>query len=367
MLLRRILIIGGILLVLFLAMYSWNRRTGVLDDLAASIGLEVSSWVLSPLSDLRKVAGDFWNRYFDLVDVRGENVRLKERVNALEARLIAHGEELAELKRLRELVQFPVDVRWRPLAARVLAGRMGPNAVLDSITISRGYVNGARPGIPLVTNLGLVGRILRSSAHASTALLVTDPGSRVAVFGQESRAAGILKGGGTGQKMEVDFVQRAAGMKDGEILITSGLDDKYPKGLPVARVTSVAPSDYTQFMAVYAEPLVDIQHLEEVLLLEKTGREAPPEEYDGPIPVFVGPPAPPSLGRSASLKASQQAASPSAQNSGTAFQEPPTQASELPRQETHPQETHPQEAPRKTAPQQGHGSKPVPHFRVITP
>lgn len=294
---RRLLILAGIVLILFLAMYSWNRRTNVLDDVAANVGLELSAAILSPVRSIQAFVGDFWERYFDLVDVRDENLRLKARLDEVEARMISMGEDLAELERLRALVQFPVDVRWRPLAARVLAGRLGPNAVLDTITISRGYLNGASPGVPLVTNLGLVGRVLRSSAHASTVLLVTDPGSHVAVFGQESRASGILKGNGTGQPMEVDFVQRDATLKKGEVLVTSGLDNKYPKGLPVALVASVAPSDYTQFMAVTATPLVNLQRLEEVLLLEKSGVEVPEEEFLGPPPVFVGPPVPPGLRR----------------------------------------------------------------------
>ena len=293
--LRRILILAGVLLILFLGMYSWNQRTHALDDLAASVGLEVGGAVLGPLRAVQDVASGFWDRYFALVDVREENLRLKARVDELESRLLASGEDLAELRRLRQLVQLPVDVSWRPLGARVLAGRLGPNAVLDSITISRGYATGGRPGTPLVTHLGLVGRVLKASPHASTALLITDPGSRVAVFGQESRAPGILMGKGKGRELEVNFVQRDASVKNGEVLVTSGLDGKYPKGLPVARVVSVAPSDYTQFMAVSAVPLVDLQHLEEVLLLEPSGIAPPPEEPEGPPPVFVGPPAPEGL------------------------------------------------------------------------
>ena len=290
--LRRILILAGVLLVLFLGMYSWNQRTHALDDLASAVGLEVGGAVLRPVRTVQDVFSNFWDRYFDLVDVREENLRLKERLEDLESRLLASGEDLAELKRLRRLIQLPVDASWRSLGARVLAGRLGPNAVLDSITISRGYATGARPGTPLVTPLGLVGRVLKASPHAATALLITDPGSRVAVFGQESRAPGILMGKGTGKQLEVNFVQRDASVKSGEVLVTSGLDGKYPKGLPVARVTSVAPSDYTQFMAVNAAPLVDLQHLEEVLLLEPTGVAPPADEPEGPAPAFVGPPAP---------------------------------------------------------------------------
>ena len=272
-------------------MYSWNQRTRSLDDMAAKLGLEITGAVLTPIRSAQDAAENMWARYFDLVAVREENEALRQKVDELEARLLANGEDLAELKRLRALVQLPVDQSWRPLGARVLSGRMGPNAVLDSITISRGYSTGGRPGTPLVTHLGLVGRVLKASAHSSIVLLLTDPSSRIAVFSQESRAPGILMGMGTGQKLEVNFVQRDAKVKPGEIIITSGLDGKYPKGIPVARVLRVAPSDYTQFMAIKAEPLVDLQHLEEVLLLEPTGAPRPPDLGEAPKE-FVGPPVP---------------------------------------------------------------------------
>ena len=291
MTLRRLLLLAGILLILFLGMYSWNQRTRVLDDLAAKLGLEITGAVLTPVRSAQDAAENMWDRYFDLVGVREENEALKQKVDELEARLLANGEDLAELKRLRALVQLPVDQTWRPLGARVLSGRMGPNAVLDSITISRGYSTGGRPGTPLVTHLGLVGRVLKASAHSSIVLLLTDPSSRIAVFSQESRAPGILMGMGTGQTLEDNFVQRDAKHKPLKIIITSGLDGKYPKGIPVARVLRVAPSDYTQFMAIKAEPLVDLQHLEEVLLLESTGAPRPLEPSEAPKE-FVGPPAP---------------------------------------------------------------------------
>ena len=291
MTLRRLLLLAGVLLILFLGMYSWNQRTRSLDDMAAKLGLEITGAVLTPIRSAQDAAENMWARYFDLVAVREENEALRQKVDELEARLLANGEDLAELKRLRALVQLPVDQSWRPLGARVLSGRMGPNAVLDSITISRGYSTGGRPGTPLVTHQGLVGRVLKASAHSAIALLLTDPGSRIAVFSQESRAPGILMGMGTGQKLEVNFVQRDAKVKPGEIIITSGLDGKYPKGIPVARVLRVAPSDYTQFMAIKAEPLVDLQHLEEVLLLEPTGAPRPPDLGEAPKE-FVGPPVP---------------------------------------------------------------------------
>lgn len=363
MLMRRALILGGILLVLFLAMYSWNRRTRVLDDMATNIGLEITSWILQPFRAIEDITGDIWNKYFDLVDVRDENLRLKARIEALEARLMATGEDLAELKRLRELVQFPVDVRWNPMAAKVLAGRIGPSGILNSITISRGYMNGAKPGIPVVTNLGLVGRILRSSPHASTALLITDPSSRISVYGQDSRASAIVKGSGSGKNLEVNFADRASGIKPGEILFTSGLDDKYPKGLPVAKVIAVAPSDYTQFMAIEAEPLVDLQHLEEILLLEKSGVSLPQEDEFETVREFVGPPLPPGFIRP------KEAVSRHAKTD-TVLQDSQSSGSSSPQQA--PDETVPVNPANLNSPQASQSNSPAPRpsaprHKVIIP
>lgn len=284
----------GVLLILFLSMYTWNKNTHVLDDFSTDVGLELTGGVITPIRYVQDKVTAVWKRYVYLVDVNEKNAQLEARVRDLEARLLAHKEDMAELARLRELLQLPIDESWTPVGARVLAGHLGPNSLLDSITINRGYATGARPGTPIVTHKGLIGRVLRASPHTATALLLTNPGSRIAIFTQESRTAGILTGEGTNKNLAVRYMQRDTKAKPGEILITSGLDGKYPKGIPVARVISVAPSNYTEFMTIYAEPLVDMQHIEEVMLLEPIGIVKPPM-VDTPDPVFVGPPLPSSL------------------------------------------------------------------------
>ena len=284
----------GVLLILFLSMYTWNKNTHVLDDFSTDVGLELTGGVITPIRYVQDKVTAVWKRYVYLVDVNEKNAQLEARVRDLEARLLAHKEDMAELARLRELLQLPIDESWTPVGARVLAGHLGPNSLLDSITINRGYATGARPGTPIVTHKGLIGRVLRASPHTATALLLTNPGSRIAIFTQESRTAGILTGEGTNKNLAVRYMQRDTQAKPGEILITSGLDGKYPKGIPVARVISVAPSNYTEFMTIYAEPLVDMQHIEEVMLLEPTGIVKPPM-VDTPDPVFVGPLLPSSL------------------------------------------------------------------------
>lgn len=287
---RRFILIPVLLLFLYLGVYTWNQRTGFLDNLSAHVGLEISGVVLKPLAALHVAVRDMWDKYLDLVGVREENKRLKADLMVIHAQILEAGEARAELKRLRAMLSLPPDPAWKPVGARVIAGRLGPNAALETVMLSRGYLTGGTPGTPLVTHIGLVGRVLRASPHTSTALLITDPGSRVAVLSQNARAPGILTGRGSRHPLEMRFVARNSNVMDGEVLVTSGLDGVYPKGIAVARVVSVATSDYSQFLSVLAVPLVDVGHLEEVLLLEPTGQypaQAAPAEKS-----LMGPPSP---------------------------------------------------------------------------
>lgn len=290
---RRIIFFAVLLLFLYLGMYTWNQRTGALDDASAAIGLEAAGALLKPLAVVEGAVTEFWERYLDLVSVREENERLKADLIAVQGQLIQIGEDRAELVRLRNLLTLPPDRAWTPLGVRVIAGRMGPNAGLETIIISRGYLTGATPGVPVVTGEGLVGRVMRASGHVATVLLLTNPGSRIAVLSQKTRTPGVLTGRGSAQLLEMRFVGRNARVQPGELLVTSGLDGAYPKGIAVARVSSVAPSDFSQFMQVMATPLVNAEHLEEVLLLDLTGE---PTAAEVPVDInFIGPPDPSTL------------------------------------------------------------------------
>ena len=99
-------------------------------------------------------------------------------------------------------------------------------------------------------------------------LLLVDPGSRIAVISQESRIQGVLVGEAR-QPLEMRFVSHNDVIRAGEILVTSGLDDAFPKGIPVARVLSATPSDLSPFQSIQAAPLAALSDLEELLLISR--------------------------------------------------------------------------------------------------
>ena len=273
MLHRRLAILIACALMLFLGVYTWNQRTGHWDRLCASVGLEFTGGVMRGLNGVKDSVTGFWEEYVALREVKQRNDVLERRVQELEMRLAATSEEMAELARLRRMLHLDYPMAWPAAASRVLARRMGPNAALDTIMLSSGYLSGAAAGTPVTSWQGVVGRVLKAGPGTSVVLLLTDTGSRVSVLTSEGRVQGILAGGGPGHPLEMLFVRQNAPVRVGELLITSGVDSVYPKGIPVARVTAVSRGGSSRsgssLLEIQAEPLVDFLMLEEVFLLQR--------------------------------------------------------------------------------------------------
>jgi len=269
-----------------LSLYTWNARTGVLDGLASHSGLEFVGWVLKPGRWIADQADLTWRRYIYLVGLREDNEALRLRLDSLTLDLAKNRELAAEALRLRELLAFAPPEEWTSSGARVIAQRLGPNAALNTVVVDKGTLADVDVNTPAITPVGVVGRVLRSGLTASNLLLLTDHNSKIPVLGENHRSTGILTGTGPNNPLDVRYVPLNAPIDEGELLITSGLAGIYPKGLPVARVTSIERSEISLFLTVKAEPLVDLRNLEEILLLQKPAAPAPAEDepHDTPAP-----------------------------------------------------------------------------------
>lgn len=270
---KRIFLFLTAALFIFLGLYSWNRKTDYLDAAADVTGLETTGLVLKPYHWIVSEIEEVWNNYLDLVDVRSENDALRAELNKKQELIDRLTENNEELERLRKLFQFSERLEWAKVGAHVIGRRMGPLAVLESVMLDKGFTNGALPGTPVVTYRGAAGKVLRASAHSSTVMLLTNPGFRIAVVSQRKRVPAILSGGGPGAPLEIKYIPTHAEILPGEILFSSGVDGGFPKGVPVAVVTSVNPPIGNPFLAVTAKPLAEIDRMEEVLLLQRPLRD----------------------------------------------------------------------------------------------
>ena len=265
-----------LVLFLYLGLYTWNMRTGYLDTVADVTGLEVSRWVLAPGKWAADSAELLFRRYIYFIGLRQENERLASDLEKTRSELVDATEKAALAGRLSDLMSFAPPEGWVREGARVVSHRLGPNAALETIMIDKGTRAGLKVNLPVVLPFGVVGKTLRVSQNAAVILLVNDLNSRIPVMGQIHRTQGILAGQGPDDPMEVQYVPQGSPLDEGELLITSGLGEVFPKGLPVARVVKVEPTGPTLFQNVLAAPLSDIKTAEEVLVLKKP--PLPPEE-----------------------------------------------------------------------------------------
>ncbi|MFN8009732.1 MAG: rod shape-determining protein MreC, partial [Terriglobia bacterium] len=97
--------------------------------------------------------------------------------------------------------------------------------------------------------------------------LITDFDSGVGVLLENSRAQGVLKGEGN-RRAYVEYIDSNEKVVVGEKVLTSGLDQIYPKGLLVGYVLGVTPSKQI-FQKVDISISANVLKLEEVLILKK--------------------------------------------------------------------------------------------------
>nr|WP_300159802.1 rod shape-determining protein MreC [Solidesulfovibrio sp.] len=231
--------------------------------------MEFARWALAPGKWVREQTSSFWNRYLYFVGIREQNDVLRQELAAAKDELSRLRENASEVERLRRLLAIAPPEEWKRQGTRVISHRLGPNAALETFVIDKGSASGVSTNTPVVSPEGVVGRVLRYSPSAATVLLITDPNSRIPVISQKNRAQGILKGEGPDRELSLQYVPQGVPVEEGEILVTSGLEEIFPKGLPVARVTSVGRSGSSLFQVIRAAPLFGSLRMEEAALLFK--------------------------------------------------------------------------------------------------
>jgi rod shape-determining protein MreC len=212
-----------------------------------------------------------WSSYVDLRGVERENRRLHEQIDALALKAQETEEARQELVRLREILDLRDSVPWTTVAARVIA--RGADGSARIVTLDRGGHDGIRVNMPVLTSRGVVGRVIEAAPGASKIQTILDPNSGVAGLIQRTRVQGMIVGAGErGCRME--YVNELSNIEVGDVIITSGLDQIYPKGYTIGIVASIGEGEGLTKL-VELRPEVDFRRLEEVLVVLKP--EGPPE------------------------------------------------------------------------------------------
>lgn len=194
-----------------------------------------------------------------------QNLSLKKENNLLTQRLVKFNELIAENKRLSELIVFKKNSSFSLVAARVIARDTANWA--NSLLIDKGLSDGIKEGQLVITNLGLVGRISEVSASASRLMLATDPNFNIAGIIQRCRETGIVSGSLLG-KCTMRYLAPDSDVIKGDLVLTLGLGESYPKGIIIGEVESVSREENGISSWAIIRPKVRLSNLEEVLVVK---------------------------------------------------------------------------------------------------
>jgi len=208
--------------------------------------------------------GRAWKTYHELWHAQQENQELRLQLVSAQTEVHRLSEQAAESQRLRALLDFKEHTPYPTVAAEVIASSPGDNS--NALYIDKGSDWGLTEDLAVTTAAGVVGKIIAVFPHTSHVLLLIDPSSGVGVTLARSRVQGVLKG--TEQNLcQVLYIMNEEPLSVGEAVETSGLDQIYPKGLPVGTV--VQASEGNIYKHIIVKPVVDLSRLETVLVLLK--------------------------------------------------------------------------------------------------
>jgi len=221
---------------------------------------------------------DGWYGYVALRHAHERARELQRKVNDLELDRLELRRVTAENDRLRQLLAFRHAYPERQvLGARVIGVRLDPKG-LQLVTIDRGADDGVARMMAVVVAHGVVGRVHAVTASTSDVLLLSDRNSSIAVRVERSRARANVRGTGSPDLARLEYALRSDDMVEGDVLVTSGTDGVFPRGLPVGRITDLKRTGQGLYQRADVAPSVDATKLEEVLVITSSERaleEAP--------------------------------------------------------------------------------------------
>ena len=209
--------------------------------------------------------GDAWTHYVAITRLYDANALLQADVQRLTTERDALLEVVVENRRLTALLDFRAAMPTSTQGARVI-GR-DPSRWYQSITIDRGSQDAAVVDMGVSVPRGVVGTLVKVFPSASVVLLITDRQSAVPVIAQRTREQGIVEGTMAG-RLRLKYLPPSSDIREGDVILTSGLTTSFPKGLMVGTVTRVERVEGALYPDVEVLPSADLAAIEEVLVFD---------------------------------------------------------------------------------------------------
>lgn len=188
----------------------------------------------------------------------------------------------AENGRLRELLDSSRRLEQSVQVAALLRADLDP--FRHRVTLSRGSRDGAHEGMAILDANGVVGQVTLVNPVSSDAVLISDPGHATPIEINRNGVRSVALGTGDLARLELPYLPNSADVAEGDLLVTSGLGGRFPRGYPVAVITEVRRDPGQAFAAITARPLAQLDRLREVLLVNRVSNGENSNDADEHLP-----------------------------------------------------------------------------------
>jgi rod shape-determining protein MreC len=258
-----------VLVVLSVALMVVDARFTVLKPVRSQMSLVLmqSYWIADlPQRLYQGVASQFGSR----TELIAENEKLKTEALLLQGRLQKLAALTEQNVRLRELLNSSALVNEKVEVAELIG--MDPNPFTHRIIINKGERDGVVLGQPVLDARGLMGQVVELMPYTSRVLLLTDTTHSIPVQVNRNGLRAIASGTGNPERLELRHVADTADIKEGDLLVSSGLGQRFPAGYPVATVKEVIHDSGQPFAIVRAVPTAALNRSRYLLLVFSDSR-----------------------------------------------------------------------------------------------
>ena len=229
--------------------------------------------VLTPVQDLFSYIPAFFG-------LRKENRLLRKELVQLQLKNANMQESLLENERLRSLLDLKKQSRFSYISSEVIARDTGRG--FNTVIINTGRQDHVKRYMAVVTTEGVLGRVMVVGPTSSVVQLLTDRYCRISGVVQRSREQGTVSWQLTA-RLDLRLPLRAD-IRMGDRIVTSGLGGTFPPGLTIGRVSHIVLEDRGLFKRASITPIVDLNRLEEVFIIEGDTQRSPDRNWrDQPL------------------------------------------------------------------------------------
>ncbi|MGH8354757.1 MAG: rod shape-determining protein MreC, partial [Pseudomonas sp.] len=252
------------LAVLSAALMVVDARFEALKPVRSQLGL-----VLTPFYWLADLPVRAWEgatqQFSSRSELLGENEKLKAEALLMQRRLQKLATLTEQNVRLRELLNSAALVDEKVLVGELIG--VDPNPFTHRILIDKGEKDGVFLGQPVLDARGLMGQVVEVMPYSARVLLLTDTTHSIPVQVNRNGLRAIASGTGNPERLELRHVADTADIKEGDLLVSSGMGQRFPAGYPVATVKEVVHDSGQPFAIVRAVPTAALNRSRYLLLV----------------------------------------------------------------------------------------------------